>query len=252
VWQLIILAELCADGGNEEIRGYCEYLLEHSQGKESGGFSIETSAKVGGGRKSMVIPCLTGNMVWALGRLGMGEDARVKKAAEWMAQVQRYDDGDGAPAGWPYDKLDPCWGRHTCHMGVVKTLKAIAGIPEAQRTQNMKASIEQVVEFLLKHHIYKQSHNLMKLSKPGWKKFSFPLMYQTDVLEILLILGKLGIRDERMQEAVDLVLSKQDATGRWAQESDYTGKFLFDLEQNGPSKWITLRALKTLKCYYPD
>jgi hypothetical protein len=39
-------------------------------------------------------------------------------------------------------------------------------------------------------------------------------MYRTDVLEILEILTRLGYKDERMQEAVDLVVSKQDPNGR--------------------------------------
>ena len=67
---------------------------------------------------------------------------------------------------------------------------------------------------MLVHHIHKQSHNLGRVSKPGWKKFGFPLMYQTDVLEILGILTSLGYRDERMQEAVDLLVSKQDKHGK--------------------------------------
>ena len=71
-------------------------------------------------------------------------------------------------------------------------------------------TIEKEVECLLKHHIHKRSHALNRVSKPGWLRFSFPLMYQTDVLEILGILTKLGYRDERMQEAVSLVVSKQD------------------------------------------
>lgn len=246
-WQLIILAELCADGSNEQIRGCCEYLLERSQERESGAFSIETSAKLGGGRKSEIIPCLTGNMVWALCRLGMGEDARVKKAAQWLAVNQRYDDGDGAPSGRP-----ECWGGHSCFMGVVKALKGFSEIPPQNRTDEINGSVKRGAEFMLRHHIFRQSHDLNKVSKPGWKKFSFPLMYRTDVLEILLILGKLGARDERMREAAELVISKRDAQGRWAQESEYLGKFLFDLEQNGQSKWITLRALEALKMYYTE
>jgi hypothetical protein len=48
-------------------------------------------------------------------------------------------------------------------------------------------------------------------------------MYQTDVLEILDILLKLGVRDSRMQEAVELISSKQDTSGRWALENSYRG-----------------------------
>jgi hypothetical protein len=76
-------------------------------------------------------------------------------------------------------------------------------------------------------------------------------MYRTDVLEILGILTQLGCRDERMQEAVDLVVSKQDDSGRWKLADTFNGRFQVDIEEKGqPSKWITLNALRVLKKYY--
>jgi len=57
-WQLIILAELGADGRDERVMNACEFILESSQDHESGGFSMWISAKTGGGRHSGVIPCL--------------------------------------------------------------------------------------------------------------------------------------------------------------------------------------------------
>ena len=92
VWQLIILAELLADGKDERIREACEFLLENSQDRESDGFSMHRSATTGGGRHSEVIPCLTGNMVWSLIRLGYLNDPRVQRGISWIATYQRFDD----------------------------------------------------------------------------------------------------------------------------------------------------------------
>lgn len=65
------------------------------------------------------------------------------------------------------------------------------------------------------------------------------------------ILTGLGYRDERMQDAVDLVLSKQDASGRWKLENTFNGRFQTNIERKGePSKWITLKALTALKSYH--
>ena len=61
VWQLIILAELGADGNDKRIKSACEFIMENSQDRESGGFSVWHSKKFGGGRHSGVIPCLTRN-----------------------------------------------------------------------------------------------------------------------------------------------------------------------------------------------
>jgi hypothetical protein len=249
VWQLIILAELSADGKNEKIKKHCEYILEHSQEKENGGFSVDPSAK-GGGRKGYVIPCLTGNMIFSLIRLGFLEDIKVQRAVNWVARFQRYDDGDSAPEGDFYERYEMCWGRHSCFMGVIKALKAFSEIPEDKRDGDVKASIERGTEYMLRHHIYKKSHDLSRDSKPGWKNFSFPLMYQTDVLEILLILARLGIKDRRMDEAIELVESKRGKDGRWrAAAQSLRGKFLVGIDKEQRDKWVTLRALEVLDWY---
>jgi len=252
VWQLVILAELGADGKDERVKKACEFILENSQHYESGGFSINASGKSGGGRHSEVIPCLTGNMVWSLIRFGYLEDSRVRRGVNWITTYQRFDDGIEDPAkGWPYDRFEMCWGKHSCHMGVVKSLKALAEIPANKRSKEVIDTIERGAEYMLKHHIHKRSHDLSRVSKPGWLRFGFPLMYQTDVLEILGILTRLGYKDKRMQEAVDLVISKQDDRGRWKLENTFNDRFLTRIEQKGkPSKWVTLKALEVLKGFY--
>jgi len=247
VWQLIILAELGADSKDKRIKKACEFILENSQDRQSGGFAYY-STKSGGGH-SGVIPCLTGNMVWSLIRLGYLEDLRVQQGIDWIVKYQRFDDRiKEAAKGWPYDTKLQCWGKHTCHMGVVKALKALAEIPTDRRSNNVKRKIEAGVEYILAHHVHKRSHALNKVSKPSWLQFSFPLMYNTDALEILGILTKLGYKDRRMQEAIDLVIAKQNEQGRWLLENTYNGRFLVNIEQKGkPSKWVTLNALKVLK-----
>ncbi len=136
-------------------------------------------------------------------------------------------------------------------MGAAKALKALAEIPPEKRDTKTEATIKVGAEYFLKHHIYKKSHNLAKVSKPGWLHFGFPLMYQDDALEVLGILTNLGYKDERMQEAVDLVISKQDAQGRWKLDNTYNGRYQTNIERKGePSKWITLNALKALKHIY--
>jgi hypothetical protein len=252
VWQVIILAELGAEASDMRIKRACEFILANSQDRESGGFSVWPRAKAEGGRHSSVIPCLTSNEVWSLIRLGYLEDPRVRKAIDWITTYQRFDDGiEESPKGWPYDRNKDCFGTHTCHMGVVKALKALGEIPAEKRSEKVVKTIHEGVEHMLKHHVYKRSHDLNRVSKPGWLRFGFPLMWQTDVLEILGILTKLGYRDKRMQEAVDLVVSKQDSRGTWKMENTFNDRFHVSIEQKGkPSKWITLNALKVLKRFY--
>lgn len=254
VWSLIVLAELGAQP-IPQIREQCEYILKYSQETRDGGFSQNTAVKTGGGRISEVIPCLTGNMVWALIHFGYTGDPRLQRGIDWLTSYMRFnDDTEDDPQVPPYDRMEPCWGRHTCHMGVVKVLKAFSVIPETQRTQAVQDTLAKASEFMLIHHIYKRSHDLNRSSKPGWLKFGFPLMYQTDVLEILDIMSSLGIRDSRMDEAINLVVSKQDGAGRWKLENNYSSeRLLIPMGQkNEQNKWLTLRAVRVLKRQYKE
>jgi hypothetical protein len=248
-WQLIILAELMANGMDPRIQRACQLILDYSQDHESHGFSLHRAAKTGGGRHSEVVPCLTGNLVWSLIRLGWLDHPAVQRAIQWITSYQRFDDGvEPPPRGWPYDKWEMCWGLHTCHMGVVKALKALAEIPPERRSKDVRRTLDAGVDYVLRHHVYKRSHALHRISRPGWLRFGFPLMYQTDVLEILLILTQLGCRDRRMREAVDVVISQQGPTARWNLGTSFNGRYLVNVERKGrPSKWLTLRALTVLK-----
>ncbi|KYK33184.1 MAG: nitrogen fixation protein NifH [Thermoplasmatales archaeon SG8-52-3] len=251
VWNLIILAEIGADGNDKRIKKACEFILNNSQNKESGGFAY-SALKSGGGADSKVLPCLSGNMVWSLICFGYIDDFRVQKGIEWITNYQRFDDGiQELPENWPYKKHINCFGKHSCHMGVVKSLKALAEIPEEKRSKIVKITIKNGVEYLLKHHIYKKSHDLNKVSKPSWLQLSFPHMYQTDILEILDILTRLWNKDRRMQDAIDILISKQNENGTWNLERTFNGRFITNIETKGkPSKWITLNALRVLKRYY--
>jgi len=104
VWQLIVLAELGAEEKDDRIKKTCEFILENSQDRESGGFSVACS-KIGGGLHNGVLPCLTGNMVWSLIRFGYLEDSRVQRSIDWIIRYQRFDDGvEEKLKGWPYDR----------------------------------------------------------------------------------------------------------------------------------------------------
>jgi hypothetical protein len=70
-----------------------------------------------------------------------------------------------------------------------------------------------------------------------------------DVLQNLEVLCELGYaRDTRLRHALDWVVGKQDAQGRWRNEHAYNGKTWVDFERQGqPSRWVTLRACRVLK-----
>lgn len=244
-WNLILLAELCADPEDQRVRQACESILRWSQDRSSGGFAYMGTGEKGG-RRSAVLSCLTGNMVFSLVRLGCLEDERVRQGLDWLANYMRFSLEPMASKEWPYVH-DRCWRDHTCRSGAVKALKALAEVPKRRRSAEMRRTIEEGAEFLLSQHIFRKGPGSQEVSRPDWLKLGFPLMWNTDILEILDILTRLGYQDTRMHDALNRVLSLRQPDGRWLGENRFQGRFLAQFERNGePSKWVTLRAIRML------
>lgn len=87
---------------------------------------------------------------------------------------------------------------------------------------------------------------------PAFTRFAFPTWWHYDVLRGLEFLRRAGVAPEaRLGEAIDLVLSKRGADGRWLLEARYPGEMPVELGEavGQPSRWITLRALRVLTWY---
>lgn len=82
-----------------------------------------------------------------------------------------------------------------------------------------------------------------------WTRFSFPTRWRYDVLRGLGYIRSAGKSPEaRVEEAVDLVMSKRQGDGRWLLDRTYPGDVHFHMEEEGrPSRWNTLRALRVLR-----
>jgi len=71
-------------------------------------------------------------------------------------------------------------------------------------------------------------------------------MFGRQNLEVLAELGH-GC-DAKLAPAIDWLLAKQDADGRWKNEYAYNGKTWVDFEPKGkPGKWVTFRACRFLQ-----
>ncbi len=127
---------------------------------------------------------------------------------------------------------------------------ALSEIPKAQRSKEIIRTIEQASEYMLKHHIYKRSHDFNQIANPRWIAIGFPFRF--DFLQVLFILSELGYQDNRMQDALGLLLSKQNENGRWLLEKAHNGMLQTNIEYKvKESKWVTLNALRSLKNCYP-
>ena len=106
-------------------------------------------------------------------------------------------------------------------------------------------------EYLLERKLFRRNSS-GAIVDPGWLKFSFPTRWHYDVLRALEYFRAAGDPpDPRMDEAIDLLRSKQQSDGTWLLENTHPGAVHFALEDGDgrPSRWNTLRALRVLRWY---
>ena len=106
-------------------------------------------------------------------------------------------------------------------------------------------------EYLLERKLFRRK-STGEVVKPEWLQFSFPTRWHYDVLRALEYFRSVGdVPDPRMEEAINLLRSKQQSDGTWLLENTHPGKVHFALEggDGRPSRWNTLRARRVLSWY---
>ena len=106
-------------------------------------------------------------------------------------------------------------------------------------------------EYLLERKLFRRK-STGEVVNPAWLKFSFPTRWHYDVLRGLEYFRAAGDpSDRRVDEAIDLLRSKQRSDGTWLLENTHPGAVHFALEDGDgrPSRWNTLRALRVLSWY---
>ncbi len=125
---------------------------------------------------------------------------------------------------------------------------AVGGNPEVTRAR-LRGQ-----EYLLDRRLFRRrsTGEVIERDRKGgaaWTRFAFPTWWHYDVLRGLDFLRRAGVApDERVAEAIDLVVSKRDDDGRWPLETRYPGTMAVETDEGEgrPSRWNTLRALRVL------
>jgi hypothetical protein len=252
VWSLMFLDQLGADPRHPKVAAACEYVLTYAQAA-SGGFAASGQKAETPPPPSLVVHCLTGNLLAALIGLGWLDDTRVAHALEWQVHAVT---GEGGPR---FNALVPGPGFRCgandglpCAWGAVKVVLALARVPAGRRAPSLQRALDAGVAFLLGHDPAVADYPMgFGNTRPSgsWFRLGFPSGYVADVLQVLEALCAAGAAgDPRLGHAVTWLLSQQDEAGRWANRSPYAGKLVRDIDVPGePSRWVTLRACRVLK-----
>ena len=135
------------------------------------------------------------------------------------------------------------------------TICVLEGLLEYEKAKGAKAAVTdaraRAQEYLLERRLFRKLSSGAVID-PKWARFTFPTMWQYDVLRGLDYLRSAGVDpDERVAEAVELVAERRLQDGRWLLDAPPRDAFDEDLEGGAgqPSRWNTLRSLRVLDWY---
>jgi hypothetical protein len=182
------------------------------------------------------LSCLYGYNIRTFIMLGYRKDERVQKAIDLMLETVRQD------GGYLCDLHEKGKGKppKSCVRGAAKALLAFAELPEYW---NHERCLQLVEYFLGRNGIFKKN-NPERYVNQDMMSDSYPVIWRTNVWEILYALSKMGYgKDKRLEAAWDAMKSRKDGAGRY--KLDWTpAQSPWKVGLRGePNKWITLYCL---------
>lgn len=157
--------------------------------------------------------------------------------------------GDQFPdGGWN------CW-RQYGYRGVSSfdsTINVLEGLLAHEQvsggTDQSRAARQRGEEHLLERRLFRRK-TTGEVAVPSYLDLRFPPHWHHDVLRGLDYFRSTGAPpDQRLDDALELVRSKQQEDGTWLLDGTHPGDVWFEMEQVGqPSRWNTLRALRVLR-----
>ena len=142
------------------------------------------------------------------------------------------------------------------HSSMHTTISVLEGILEYvkagydYRVKELGEVQKDADEFLLMHQLYK-SDKTGEIIDKKWRMLSFPSRWRYDILRALVYFVDTEYSyDPRMDDAVELLISKRRKDSKWPVQAKHPGQVHFDMEKTGaPSRFNTLRALRVLEAY---
>ena len=140
------------------------------------------------------------------------------------------------------------------HSSLHSTISVLEGLFEFQksghtyRKDDISAAIKSAEEFILIHRLF-LSDRTGKIIHKDFLKLAYPGRWKYDILRALDYFQKAERkRDDRMNDAIDVILEKRNKTGTWNMQAAHPGELHFVMEKAGkPGRWNTLRAMRVLK-----
>jgi hypothetical protein len=238
-WRLVSLVELCVPPGHPPAVAAADTVL----GWLTGIGHLQAVRTIDG----LTRRCASqeGNALAVCSRLGMAADPRVELMARSLVQWQ-WPDG-----GWNCDPR--ATGRRSSFHETVTPMWGLHEYASATGASWATDAAYRAAELFLEHRLFR-SLRTGEVIKKDFVTFHYPPYWHYDVLQGLLVLGRMGgLDDERAGEAIDLVVQRQRSDGLW-QAGGYWWNppgsarlpEVVNWGRRGPNEMITLNALRVL------
>lgn len=206
----------------------------------------------GGG--SGVLPCYVGIVTATLIKMDALDTPIVRQSIDWLVNHQRFDHQSmraGGDSPWPYraPRNFGCWEGVSCYHGVAAAFRAFAAIPQEQRSSQVQERLEEAIDYLKVHRLYKKSRSETPLFR-HMTQFCLVGDYRSNLLDMLAAMTDFDpsvLRSDWLTEAVS-DMDRLAPGGRVPLVKNY-GRKLMDpipLEAVGsPSRFLTYQWLLT-------
>ncbi len=239
-WRLVSLVELAAPAGEPRLLAVAGTVLDWltSDRHRRGVTVVDGLARRCASQE--------GNAVAVCCRIGLAGDPRVELLTRSLVEWQWPDGGwncdlraSGRRSSF-HESLPPAWGLHEYWL--------------ATGAAWARDAAERAGELFLDHRLLRSLRSGEVIDR-GWLSLHYPPYWHYDFLQALVVLARLGkVRDPRTAEALELLLRRRRADGRW-QPGGYwwgppggrRGPFdVVDWGRSGPNEMLTLNALRVL------
>jgi hypothetical protein len=237
-WRLVQLIELGVPAGELRALAALDSVLDRLTGPRQVTV-IDGLARV--------CASIEGNALAVACRLGDTGDPRVRRLVEWLLEWQ-WPDG-----GWNCDKQ--ATGRRSSFHETLPTALGLQEYAAATGDPDAAEAARRAAELFLEHRLFR-SLQTGEVVDPKWLRLCYPPYWHYDVLQVLLVLSRMGLAgDPRADEALDHLESRRHADARWRANQQWWkpggGPITPEVVDWGragePNLMITLNAMRVRK-----
>lgn len=241
MWRLLELSEIPYIYTLKKVKEWVNLLVEKSFIPQ--GFTLE-------GKKDNLLACHNALITTILIKMGYEDREKIDIGIEWILKYQSIE--RGKECTWEgkdlFTRFGGCMKKIPCYYGVVKSMNALSEYNKRfGSSERLINKLNKGLQYILEHNVYKRLSDDKPIEDSIILNF-YPYTYKSNLIEILTLLKENDLmRDERCNNAIELLKKKQRSDGFWQADISYmkSGWIDFDVPKK-PGPWITYIITKIL------